>query len=265
MLFCCCDYCWLTFARWSYISSNTALGCIPTGYNEKTRKWDVNVVTITGGPIVPRTNFFARPYYGAGFIGSGPAIPRRDGGLSDSTYKWPYNCRILAGGPDRPAAYWWMNYVALDEKSKYQTYRITFSQPVTKVFMPIISLGAYLSTVVNISVTWLFSLPIRVISSGPSQFGECDTPGNCFYTTEVGNYLVGREGNGIIEISHPEVLISTLSFTVVTDSEYWNGFSIGLQCSYFNGAGHNLFPDMCAISTDRPPYASDEKTGNPLP
>ena len=148
-------------------------------------------VTVTGGPIA---NIGGNQF-------NGPA------------YQWPDKCVARS-------------HVAMSDPSAFRTYNIAFSSPVNRIVMPIVSLGAYLAGVVNITVQWRFSAGVSIISQGAhAAFGQCPTPGTCLQAS--GSTLTGREGSGIVEFYGS---FSNLSLTVVSTSENWNSFGIGIPC-----------------------------------
>lgn len=154
------------------------------------RQGSVSVI-VTGGPIA---NIGGNQF-------NGPA------------YQWPDSCVASS-------------HVALSDPSEFKTYNIAFSSSVNRIVMPIVSLGAFLARVVDITVEWRFSADVSIISQGAhAQFGQCPAPGTCLQAS--GSTLRGREGSGIVEFYGS---FSNLSLTVVSRSENWNSFGIGIPC-----------------------------------
>ena len=148
-------------------------------------------VTVTGGPIA---NIAGNQF-------NGPA------------YQWPDKCVAVS-------------HVALSNPSAFMTYNIAFSSPVNRIVMPIVSLGAFLARVVDITVEWRFSADVGIISQGAhAAYGQCPTPGTCLQAS--GSTLRGREGSGIVEFYGS---FSNLFLTVASASENWNSFGIGIPC-----------------------------------
>lgn len=149
-------------------------------------------VSVTGGPIVQRTGTF-----------TGPA------------YDWPCKSTPEAN-----------SLVALTTTSRDKTYSIELSAPASRIVMPILSLGAFLRNVVNISVTWQFSKEFSIYSQGAhASFGQCEQSGQCLQKS--GLTLTGLEGSGIIQFTGE---ISALTLSVIGESENYNGFGIGVPC-----------------------------------
>lgn len=89
---------------------------------------------------------------------------------------------------------------------------ITFSQPVSNPFMAILSLGQG-----GIPVTYDFSAPFTVVSTGPGFWG------NGTLTALPGSSLQGREGHGTIQFNGT---FTSISWTVPA-AENWHGFTVG--------------------------------------
>lgn len=196
----CCVPCRLCYARFT-ITKTTALGTIKVDGGSVS-------VAIAGGPMLsnernPDNTLPSR--YQSGFFG--PA------------YQWPCNAVELT------------NYVALKEESAGSTYQISLSTTVSRIVMPIISLGSFFQIgnnppIVNNSVTWQFSANPTIISQGRhSQYGECPNSGNCLQV--AGNTITGNEGSGIVDFQGS---FSSLSLTVASASEDYNAFGIGIPC-----------------------------------
>lgn len=119
-------------------------------------------------------------------------------------------------------------FVALAGSSAGITLTIALSVTVSRLVMPIISLGrAPIDDEEEISVSWQFSSPFRIVSQGAHDFfGQCEAAGNCLSAS--GTTLTGREGSGIIEFDGP---ISSLTLSVGPQSEFWNAFGIGIPCN----------------------------------
>jgi hypothetical protein len=94
------------------------------------------------------------------------------------------------------------------------THTLTFSSPVTNLYMALLSLGQP-----GVGTTYTFDAPFTIISQGPSStYGGCNT---CLTTS--GNSLIGHEGDGLILFNGP---ITTLTWTGASP-EFWNGFTVG--------------------------------------
>jgi hypothetical protein len=92
------------------------------------------------------------------------------------------------------------------------TKTITFSKPVSNVFMALVSWNGNTPT---------FDQPFNIVSQGCGYFGcgSFGTTGNPPFTSFVGN----GELHGIIEFTGT---FSQISFT--DSSEYWHGFDVGI-------------------------------------
>lgn len=88
--------------------------------------------------------------------------------------------------------------------------KLTFSQPVTDLYLSLVSVGrSYMP------VSYIFNTPFTVISSGSNVWGYDH------YTTS-GNTYTGYESNGILKFSGT---FTTFEFTIA-NPEYWHGFNI---------------------------------------
>jgi hypothetical protein len=90
------------------------------------------------------------------------------------------------------------------------TVKLTFSNPVTNLYMSLVSVGQP-----GVPVSYVFNAPFTVISAGSNYWGYDH------YTTS-GNTFTGYEYNGILKFSGT---FSTFEFTI-NDPENWHGFNI---------------------------------------
>ena len=100
--------------------------------------------------------------------------------------------------------------IAISGSTAVHTF--TFSAPVTGLVLSVVSLGQG-----GLPVSYNFDDSFTILSCGANYYWG----GGCI--TQSGNSMVGTESNGTIEFAGT---ISSLSFTT-TNSEYWNGFTIG--------------------------------------
>jgi hypothetical protein len=99
-----------------------------------------------------------------------------------------------------------------------QTYTIAFDAPVSGLVFSEVSLGP-----AGGDVTYSFDQDFVVETCGTGYWG-----GGCFDNQPVGtigSVLAGNEASGSVEFNTP---MTSLTFTVGPNSEYWNGFDIGL-------------------------------------
>jgi hypothetical protein len=108
--------------------------------------------------------------------------------------------------------------IAITGGTKF-TDTFTFSKPISDFLMAIVSLGQK-----DIATSYYFNTgPVKVLIPGQGGYwGSTDpvTP----LTVQSGTILSGNESDGVIEIPGN---YSSISFTVPTNGEYWNGFEIG--------------------------------------
>ncbi|MES2598702.1 MAG: fibro-slime domain-containing protein [Verrucomicrobiota bacterium] len=148
-----------------------------------------------------------------------------DGGIIDVTYSgeiyfaqtgtagqinyWvpnaPYLSTLVSNAPATPDI-----IATIGDAGRTQTLK--FSTPVKDPVMAIVSLGRG-----AIPVTYRFSAPFEIVSSGSGYFGSGRFERSGFTT------LLGYEGHGVIRF---EGVFSEISWTI-EGSENWHGFSIG--------------------------------------
>lgn len=106
--------------------------------------------------------------------------------------------------------------IALDQPV---TVTVTFSAPVERLYMAIVSAGQP-----GLAVTYDFDRRFRVDSSGVGYWSGANgwQPGG--YTLLAGDKIAMKEFHGVLEFTGP---LTSLTFST-TPGEYWHGFTLGV-------------------------------------
>lgn len=110
-----------------------------------------------------------------------------------------------------PATYANLSPSGLLQEWTTGTVNLTFSRPVTDLYLALVSVGQ-----LRAPVTYGFDRPFTVVSSGRNFWGYGG------YSTS-GNSFTGREYNGILKFAGTH---SSLSFNI-GQPETWHGFNVG--------------------------------------
>jgi hypothetical protein len=181
------------------LASGVALGGWPDGVQV-----DVTAIAASGtvNPIEFEQLGFAQ------FVGTFPFGDTRvpfTNYWTEGTPK-PYTGNTLVSNAPTP-----YELVALDKPG---TITVTFSKPVIKPLMAILSLGTS-----TIPVTYSFDKPFTILSGGQGFWGRGTA-------IQVNNTLTGREFHGLIQF---EGTVSSISWTS-SPEENWHAFTLGLAC-----------------------------------
>jgi hypothetical protein len=98
------------------------------------------------------------------------------------------------------------------------TMNVTFSSPITSLYMALLSVGAAGSP-----VTYDFDRAFTIDSEGEGYWGNDATDG----VLGAGDTLTGREFHGLLQFTNP---VTTLSFTTAP-GENWHAFTFGAVCA----------------------------------
>lgn len=118
-----------------------------------------------------------------------------------------------AGAPTNPGIVR-LSGGALTPSGAPLTNTLTFSTPISNLFLAVVSLGQG-----GLPIQYNFSSPFTILSQGTDMWGGCST---CLQQPSS-MVLSGTEGSGTLQFAGP---ISSLSWTI-TGSEYWHGFTVG--------------------------------------
>jgi len=128
-----------------------------------------------------------------------------------TNYYLPTSTFSCAAVPNAPKG---GNMIAISGTGDPHTF--TFSVPVRHPVMAIVSLGQY-----GLAVDYNFSTRAKILVQGPEQYyGGGDDQLKIIHKTT----LEGNEGDGLVQLSGK----STVFSWTVGNSEYWNGFTVGI-------------------------------------
>jgi hypothetical protein len=135
---------------------------------------------------------------------------------SGGTNPWPglpYTAYITPAVDNLPP-----NHQVLWQERGTWTATLTFSEPVSDIYMPVISLGGGVGSI--FAVEYQFDTPFDIVSTGSGLYG------NGPFALLPGNVLHGEEGHGIIHFQGPLTSITWNTSYVAYEGQ--NGFTFGV-------------------------------------